>query len=72
MNKETYNALHKAVISLGNITHVVDMDIASLTRLFHEDRKQMILNNLGILKEKIDFLETEMNLIDEKNHFIEA
>jgi hypothetical protein len=72
MKKETYSGLHQAIISLGNITHVVEMDIASLTRLFHEDRKQMILNNLGILKEKIDFLETEINLIDEKNHFIEA
>ncbi len=72
MKKEKFNALDEAVSSLAINTNIIHSDISSLIRLFDENRKQLIINSLATLKQKIDFLETEINLIDEKNHFIEA
>jgi len=72
MKKETFNALDKAVSSLAINTNIIHSDISSLITLFDENRKQLIINSLATLKQKIDFLETEINLIDQKNHFIEA
>jgi hypothetical protein len=72
MKKETYNALNEAVSSLATNTNIIHSDISSLIRLFDENRKQLIISSLTTIKDRIDFLETEINLIDAKNHFIEA
>jgi hypothetical protein len=72
MKKETLDALDEAIMNLVTNTSIMRNDIKSLIALYDENRKQIIITTLGIMKQKIDFLETELNLIDVKNHFVEA
>jgi len=72
MKKETLDALDEAIMNLVTNTSIMRNDIKSLIALYDENRKQIIITTLGIMKQKIYFLETELNLIDVKNHFVEA
>lgn len=72
MKKETLDALDEAIMNLVTNTSIMRNDIKSLIALYDENRKQIIINTFATMKAKIDFLETEINLIDGKNHFVEA
>jgi hypothetical protein len=72
MKKETLDALDEAIMNLVTNTSIMRNDIKSLMALYDENRKQIIINTFATMKAKIDFLETEINLIDGKNHFVEA
>ena len=63
MKKETLDALDEAIMNLVTNTSIMRNDIKSLIALYDENRKQIIITTLGIMKQKIDFLETELNLL---------
>ena len=72
MKKETLEGMEEAIISLQTNTKIMHNDIRALISLYDENRKQIIINTFATMKAKIDFLETEINLIDGKDHFIKA
>ncbi len=66
MTKEEFKELDDALVSMQSNTTIVATDISLLIRKFDENRKQIIMTAIEDMKVKLNFIETEVNLINEK------
>lgn len=66
MTKEEFKELEDALVSMQSNTTIVATDISLLIRKFDENRKQIIMTVIEDMKVKLNFIETEVNLINEK------
>lgn len=72
MKKEEIKIIEQNIYSIRNSTFDIANDVSSILRVYDETRKQLIITTIEAMKTKIDFLSNEINLIDAKNHFVEA